>query len=323
MYKLYVGNFNSNKGLHIIALDNYFNKTDDKSTNESNYNSYLCCDNSNLVLSTVETKGTKNDPNGKIVVFRLDDENNPNIVASSNSFGLNPCHITYNDKKRLISVSNYDSGNLSLFFLETTDNLVLKQVLTFYRNSLIHCSLFNRDNLHIVDIGANKIYTLNLAEKNKLITSITFKDDIQPRHLINRDNKYFYLISEYEPLIITLEYIDNLFKIIDIQKLSNNQCTGCAIKYDESSEMLYTTIRDSNEIKLFSTSQIVPKFVQTIPSFGLNPRDIDISEDLAVVTNLESNNLSLYKKYTDGTLDYLNNLPTSSPSFIKIKKCWA
>ncbi len=321
MYKLYVGNFNSNNGFRIISLDNNFNKTNDKSTNESNYNSYLYCVDNNLVLSTVETKGTKNNPNGKIVVFRLDDENNLKVVASFNSFGLNPCHITYNEEKRLISASNYDSGNLSLFFLDNTDNLVLKQVLTFFRNSLIHCSLFNKDNLHIVDKGASKIYTLNLAEKNELITSISFKDDVQPRHLINRDNKYFYLISESKPLIITLEYSDNLFKIIDVQRLSNNQCTGCAIKYFEDSDMLYTTIRGSNEIKIFSTSQIVPKFVQTIPSFGLNPRDIDISEDLAVVTNLDSNSLSLYKKCNDGTLDYLNSLPTVSPSFVKIKKC--
>lgn len=321
MFKLYVGNFDVNRSFHIILLDKNFQKITDKSTEESNYNSYLYCGNDNLVLSTVETKGTKNNPNGKIVAFRLDDKDNPNIIASFNSFGLNPCHITYNEKKRIISASNYDSGNLSLFSLDTKGNLTLKQVLTFYRNSLIHCSLFNNDNLHIVDKGASKIYTLNLEEKNKLITSITFKNDIQPRHLINRDNKYFYLISESKPLIITLEYSDGLFKVIDTQRLANNECTGCAIKYDKSLEMLYATIRGSNEIKLFSTSQIVPKFIQTIPSFGLNPRDIDISEDLAVVTNLESNSLSLYKKYTDGTLDYLNNLSTISPTFVKIKKC--
>lgn len=321
MYKLYVGNFNANHGFQIIMIDTDLKKIKNIINAKSNYNSYLYCNDNGLVLSTVETNGTKNNPSGKIVVFRLNDENNPSIIASFNSLGLNPCHITYNEKKRLISVSNYDSGNLSLFSLETTDNLVLKQVLTFYANSLVHCSLFNRDNLHIVDKGANKIYTLNLEENNKLTTSIIFKDDVQPRHLINRDNKYFYLISEYKPLIITLEYSDNLFKVIDIQKLSSNECTGCAIKYDKYSKILYTTIRYSNEIKLFSTSQIVPKFIQTISSFGLNPRDIDVSEDLAIVTNLESNSLSLYKKYTDGTLDYLSNLPTSSPSFIKIKKC--
>lgn len=65
----------------------------------------------------------------------------------------------------------------------------------------------------------------------------------------------------------------------------------------------------------------MPKFIQTIPSFGLNPRDIDISGDLAAVTNLESNSLSLYKKYADGTLEHLNNLSTTSPAFVKIKKC--
>ena len=321
MYKLYVGNFSSDSGFHIITLNNHFDIISDKSNIASNYNSYLYCDSNNLVLSTVETKGTKNNPNGKIIVFRLDNKDNPNIIITFNSFGLNPCHITYNEEKRIISASNYDSGNLSLFSLDTTDNLSLKQVLTFYKNSLIHCSLFSKDNLHIVDKGASKIYTLNLEEKESLITSIAFKNDVQPRHLINRDNKYFYLISESKPLIITLEYSDNLFKVIDVQRLSNNKCTGCAIKYDKYSEMLYATVRGSNEIKIFSTSQIVPKFIQTIPSFGLNPRDIDISEDLAVVTNLESNCLSLYKKYADGTLGHLNNLSTTSPAFVKIKKC--
>ena len=321
MYKLYIGNFSSDSGFHIITLNKYFDIISDKSNIASNYNSYLYCDSNNLVLSTIETKGTKNNPNGKIVVFRLDNNDNPNIINSFNSFGLNPCHITYSEEKRIISASNYDSGNLSLFSLDTTDNLSLKQVLTFYKNSLIHCSLFTKENLHIVDKGASKIYTLNLEEKESLITSISFKNDVQPRHLINRDNKYFYLISESKPLIITLEYSDNLFKVIDVQILSNNKCTGCAIKYDKFSEMLYATVRCSNEIKIFSTSKIVPKFIQTIPSFGLNPRDIDICEDLAVVTNLESNSLSLYKKYTDGTLGHLNNISTTSPSFVKIKKC--
>ena len=322
MYKLYIGNFSSSSGFHVITLNNYFDIISDKSNNKSNYNSYLHCNSDDLVLSTLETKGKKNNPYGKIVVYRLDNKDNPNIISSSNSFGLNPCHINYNEKKRIISVSNYDSGNLSLFSLNTTGNLSLKQVLTFYRNSLIHCSLFSEDNLHIVDKGTSKIYTLNLDEKKKLITSITFKNDVQPRHLINRDNKYFYLISESKPLIITLEYSDNFFRVIDVQKLSNNECTGCAIKYDKSSEMLYTTVRNADEIKLFSASQIVPKFIQAVPSFGLNPRDIDISEDLAAVTNLESNSLSLYKKYADGTLDYLSNLSTPSPAFVKIKKCW-
>lgn len=168
MYKLYVGNFSSDSGFHIITLNNHFDIISDKSNIASNYNSYLYCDSSNLVLSTVETKGTKNNPNGKIVVFRLDNKDNPNIITSFNSFGLNPCHITYNEEKRIISASNYDSGNLSLFSLDTTDNLSLKQVLTFYKNSLIHCSLFSKDNLHIVDKGASKIYTLNLEEKREI-----------------------------------------------------------------------------------------------------------------------------------------------------------
>ena len=84
-----------------------------------------------MILATVEIKGTNNNPNGKIVIFRLNDEDNPKIVASINSFGLNPCHITYNKEKQLISVSNYDSGNLSLFSLNNTNSLTLSQVLTF------------------------------------------------------------------------------------------------------------------------------------------------------------------------------------------------
>ena len=107
MFKLYVGNFDVNRSFHIILLDKNFQKINDKSTEESNYNSYLYCGNDNLVLSTVETKGTKNNPNGKIVAFRLDDKDNPNIITSFNSFGLNPRDIDISDKKRINSSSKY------------------------------------------------------------------------------------------------------------------------------------------------------------------------------------------------------------------------
>lgn len=113
MYKLYVGNFSSDSGFHIITLNNHFDIISDKSNIASNYNSYLYCDSSNLVLSTVETKGTKNNPNGKIVVFRLDNKDNPNIITSFNSFGLKPRDIDISGD--LAAVTNLESNSLSLY----------------------------------------------------------------------------------------------------------------------------------------------------------------------------------------------------------------
>ena len=50
MFKLYVGNFDVNRSFHIILLDKNFQKINDKSTEESNYNSYLYCGNDTSII---------------------------------------------------------------------------------------------------------------------------------------------------------------------------------------------------------------------------------------------------------------------------------
>lgn len=322
MYKLYVGSFEHNKGFHIIILDDDLKLISDNFSDKFGYNSYLYCEENNFILSTVEVKEMNGKYGGKIIVAEELDDNNYKVVSCSDSFGLNPCHITYNKENRLVATSNYDSGTFSLFSLLEDHNLSLKQKLTFYKNSLIHCSLFNNNNIHIIDKGLSKIYTLNLDIENSPIKTTFFGEDIQPRHLVKGDNNYFYLISEYKPLIITLEYRNDYFNIIDIKDLSKEKnCSGCSIKYDKNLKILYITIRGTNEIRLYSTYNVLPELIQAIPSFGFNPRDIDISNSSVVVANLDSNNLSFYKKENDGSLAFFDKYPIKAPSFVKIKKC--
>ena len=287
MQELYIGTYTNNNALIKLSFDNgklcYI-----KSYHEPMYCSYLKFKNEKLYFICENKKWA----DGFIMI--LDN----NTIKKNSSYGINPCYINVGNH---ISICNYDSENICLY-----DNLNL--IYNYHiKNSLPHCIQEYRDNLIIVD----KNNRLLLIDRNMNLKCLyNFKGDTEPRHITIADN-VFYIISEKSNEL----FIFQNYKLINSFKISNGN--GCAIKIYKN--YLFTSARETNLINVFDISNKTnPKLIQTVSSYGKNPRDMDFYKNFLLVCNVDSDNISIFK--LNKTLKYQSSFHIKKPFCISFKK---
>lgn len=319
MYQLLVGTYEKNKGFHQIILDDFLNVIADYSCDTIN-NCSFGVEKENIFYFISEIQRTRFEKGGRLVVAKKVG-NRYHLISNINSCGSNPCHIYINDQKAFIS--NYSTGTLAIFDISNPNVPFLINQIIYKPSSLIHSSIFINKILHVVDKGESKIYTYrNLSDLDDF-TSINLPNNTAPRHIIYGKDNWFYVITENNSKLMTFTY-NNLLELslVDVKNLDKYETLtcGCAIKY--YNDKLYITLRKLNQIKVFDVKNNIPTLIQTISSFGENPRDIDINKTDAFVANQDSNYLQHFYVSDDGTLiPSSKSLQISSPAFVKIKKC--
>jgi 6-phosphogluconolactonase len=194
---IYSFTFNQNTG-QFLALNN-----SPKLTNPS----FLAFNTSNQTLYSVKEMNNK----GQVFAF--------NYVAKSGSIteknslsaeGDHPCHLAVHPNNRFLAVSNYTGGNLALFGLKSTGELlpnplVLQHTGTGPNTSRqekahVHSATWsaNGNYLFVADLGSDKIVSYTF-EQGKLSPSDTLltKPGAGPRHFaIHPSGKYAYANME-------------------------------------------------------------------------------------------------------------------------------
>ena len=223
---------------------------------------------------------------------------NNNIIKKTSSYGINPCYISVN---KYINICNYSSENICIF-----DNNQLK--CNYYiKNSLPH-SILEYNNQFIVVDKNNQLLAIDSKAGPKCLYK--FQESTEPRHIVINDD-IFYIISEKSNEL----YVFKNYKLINKIKISEGN--GCAIKIYK--KHLFTTARDTNEINVFDISnKINPTLIQTISSYGKNPRDMDFYDNYLLVCNVDSNNISIFK--FDKILKFYSNFYIEKPFCICFKK---
>ena len=319
MYKLIVGTYEMAKGFHIITT-NSDGKIEQNYSNFSINNCSYGDVNGNLLYFISERKKTFNEQGGRLIIAQSDNTKYK-ILANCNSGGSNPCHITFKDKK--VFISNYNTGNVTIFDVENPKSPQLIKKFNFGKNSLVHCSLYQNQKLHVVCKGTNTIHSFNNIFDKQDYKIMQLKNNLAPRHIICAKDNIFFVITENNSNLLTMIYnLTEGMQIIDIQQLEKNytKMSGCAIK--AKNNRLYVTLRSSNLIKVFDISNNIPKLMQTISSLGEAPRDFDINESDAFVTNQNSNTIQHFLVDENGILTPTNTqINISKPCFVKIKRC--
>lgn len=314
--KMLIGNYSQHFSYYII---DYFNgKYSLKKSPTLNNCSYLCEGINEEIIGVNETKRFDNSNSGSIFSSSINEsEIQVNSIVSSD--GLNPCHIQ--NYKNYIYVSNYDSGTLSIFYY-MNKQITHLDTLYFLKNSQIHCTLRCNHKLLVVDKGESQIHLFHEVNgKHIPITSLKFPSDSYPRHIIKGHNNFYYVIAESNKLY-TLYLDDCLFEIVnklDISTTNSNEAAS-AIKLSSNLDTIFTTIRGTNLIRTFVIDKHIPRELETIPSGGITPRDIDVQNNDIVVCNTDSNNISIFnfEKQRLVIQDTLNEI--EKPAFVKIKK---
>ena len=96
------------------------------------------------------------------------------------------------------------------------------------------------------------------------------------------------------------------------------EMTGCAIKLDYNSNVLYISIRGHNSISSYKINNKEIDFIQNVSCKGSGPRDIYInsSNNIFFCVNQLSNNLAIYEIKEDFRLNFKASYEMEKPSCV-------
>ncbi|MBF0709874.1 MULTISPECIES: lactonase family protein [unclassified Gemella] len=310
--KFYLGSYTKreSKGLYSVVLDTEKKELLDlKIEKETNNPTYL--DNKEKKLVMVSGK------NGKGGILYTDNA----IILESYTEDAVPCYVALN--KDIILTANYHTASLIAY--KVSDNkLEILDIVEHNedkdeKKSHIHYSDWSKDKKYILacDLGKDTLLTYKLNNnKFELVSTYKTKKGAGPRHLTFHPTlDIAYLICELDASIEVLSYSkeNGSFELIEKVNLLENESDkkwAAAIKLTKDGKFLYASNRGYDLILAYSILENARlKKLATYKTNGLVPRDFAISsnEKFLIVAHQDSDNLTLFERNNDGSLNLLNS----------------
>lgn len=265
-----------------------------------------------------------------VTAFKIEDNGSLTLINTVDSHGKGPCHISVNETGTRAVVSNYSSGTVSIYDLNT-DGSLNEASQVFDHNSEAekshaHSAQFNKNNLFVSDLGRNGLYQYQLegdTYKLKSPAIVEMKGNPGPRHFsISKNNKFIYIISEYGNSITSVKNTKKGFKQIDFDSTLDENFTGksfCAdIHLSKDERFIYGSNRGENSIAVFKRNKrkgTIDK-IQNISVHGDWPRNftLDPTGRFVLVANRRSNNIAVFSRdTTSGKLEFLKDYQLPTP----------
>lgn len=245
------------------------------------------------------------------------------FINSLSSEGSHPCYVSMDKSGKWLIVSNYSSGNFSIFPVGQKGRLLNPtQTINHSGNSVnterqrsphVHAALLSSDNrmLYVNDLGTDKIMCYPFSTKNgrtdtRRLVAVPSGAGSGPRHLaFHPNNKFAYLMQELTATVAVYSIKNNQLK--EIQNISSNPLTykgpaGSAdIHVSPDGKFLYASNRAlSNTIAIFKINAATGRLtiVGHQYTMGIKPRNFnfDPSGKYLLVANQETNNIVIFKR---------------------------
>ena len=219
--------------------------------------------------------------------------------------GAPPCFVSIDDKNQLIYSANYHGGRINTYTYDDKEGLVDHQKIVFTDHSKAHYIQYHPelDEVIVCDLGADKVYFFGV-QNQMLHLNYTFDapEKSGPRHaVVHPVTKRVYVFTELSSEIIVLERTSTVVQVLQtISTLPKDATTpkwGAAIRLSPDGKYLYVSNRGHDSLSVFSINDTL-ELIQNIPSFGVQPRDFNISPDgtIVIVGNLDSNTLTTFQR---------------------------
>lgn len=228
--------------------------------------------------------------------------------------GSMSCHVSYEEGKRLLAVSNYMSGSIGIAAERGEQKLEWK-FQENYRGtgvdpvrqemSHVHSSLFFKDQILVADLGLDQIHVYQVLEGQ-----IIWKEDIHvkegsgPRHMAvyeNRGNTWLYVVNELSCDLSVCQWNGETYLEIQREPLYVRTCLeGClaADVHITENGILYASVRGENRILWFGIHEDSGRLslLGSMDSGGQGPRSFcfDREEKHLIVANQQSSNLAIF-----------------------------
>lgn len=312
------------KGLHQASFDDQSGILENSRLIATLENpTYLCTDQAGQYIFSLAQWGEQA---GLVVLKRY--QGQWTILTDIKAKQVNGCHITYDEGRHTIYISNYHEGAIDVYHF-SGDNLTHLQRLSHDQSSIlpaqsqsrIHFTALSKDGtfLYACNLGGDLIHQYAIEEDGTLtlVSDNPLPRGMGPRHFVHHPHlDILYCIGEFDNKVAQCQVLEDgslsyITSYDNIPEEFRDGASGAAIRISQDGRFLYTSTRYSNFLTVYAIDdQGNLERIQTIDTVGQVPRDfiIDPSESFILVPHQDSDYISIFKRDTHkGTLTYLSN----------------
>ena len=262
------------------------------------------------------------DQNGMVYSYAYNQKTHQLSPLNQLSTGFeSPCHVTLDRTGRLLFVSHYGGGNLTVYKINEDGSIGEKlNSFTYEGNSVnkerqekshVHSSIVSPDNknLFVADLGTDKIYHYTINADSLTIqpkSDIVAAPGSGPRHLtIDSSGKRLFCINELNATVTVYsidKQVPQLIQTIATLPVDYSGKKWCAdIHLAPDNKYLYVSNRAHETVSVFSNqdaSKEPLKLTGRTGVMGKTPRNftIDPSGNFLLVANQDSDNITIFKR---------------------------
>jgi 6-phosphogluconolactonase len=255
-------------------------------------------------------KGEK--PYGEAIAYKITEGYKLLKINQLPSYGAHPCHISTDNKGKMVFLANYSSGSITNYSVNEDGSLKdsISTRLHEGEKPLAHQIFTTPDNNSVfaVDKGADKIFFYSLGEKgelqlkNKVSTAV----GAGPRHadFNPKNSSQFAVINElnntiatynFDPKTLDVNALDSLSTLPSDYKTDN---TTAEIFYHPNGKFIYGSNRGHNSIAIFKVDKKGKlTAVGHAPTQGSKPRSFMITPNgkWLLAANQDSDNVAIFQ----------------------------
>lgn len=260
------------------------------------------------------------------------------LLNAQSTFGADPCHIEIDNEGGMLYVSNYTSGSLAVYQLNSDGIPVFQQLLQHEGRGVnlkrqegphVHYARKWKDKIAVVDLGIDKIFFYDRDKNGLSESSLSFslKAGLGPRHLTYNPDRpdIIYISCELGNAVAVYRYEKDRFRLVqEINTIPDDfldYSIAAAIRLYGTH--LYVSNRGHNSIAVFDIMDDGRlKYHQHIPCRGKTPRDFQVLDTMILCANQDSDAISMIP-LKNGVLDETRarrEYILSKPTCIAFKK---
>lgn len=310
------------KGIYIIELDTETGTIAEMcEAVEAENPSFLCispC--KNFLYAVNELKDYDGKPQGSVSAYKIDKNGGLEFINRMPTGGTDPCHVSTSFSGKLLAVSNFMSGSLSMYQIGEEGHIKNDYQFIQHEGSGIdpvrqkgphaHAAMFDRADgfLFVPDLGIDKVMIYGIENQTGKLTytgAFSVSPGAGPRYCeFHPDLNICYLINELDSSISVLKYTLEKGELSLMQTIStvedeyknNNICAALHVSPD--GKYLYASNRGHDSIASYSVDDKgLLTFMGYEASGGKTPRHfaIDSSGEYLLVANQDSDNITIFK----------------------------
>ncbi len=271
---------------------------------------------------------------GTVTAYRIDPETGLlTQINEQSTQGRGPAHVSVDPRGRFVYVSNFSSGNLSVFAINEDGSLTEAVDVVRHEGSSInerrqsgphvHSIVPSPDGryIYVSDMGIDKIMIYAVDQNTGELTpaEMPYVESIPgsgPRHFtIHPNDKFAYSLEQISSTVAVYRVNQSTGALTRIQRMSTlpdafegaNQAADIHISPD--GEFLYASNRGHNSLVIYKIDRATGKLslIDHEPTRGRHPRNFMVDEkgEFVLVANMYDDEVVIFRRDQEtGKLNY-------------------